>query len=297
MKIGITDIGANTVRINIYEGCATAGYNLLRTEKEVAALAGHVKGGCLTPAGYRRLRAVVRRAQDLCKQMSVKRCHIFATASLRQVTNRAEILEAVYRETGMRIDVLSTEEEALSGFYAVVPHLAEKDGIHVDIGGGSTELTRFKDAEPDSTWGIPYGSLNLFEAFVAEILPDGVEAERIRKTIRRHLPTNPSPTGYATGIGGTIRVSGEIIGRASGLADRRLIARSDLTHFLTRVAARDRTAVHGILRYRPERIHTLIPGLLILDEILAAYGCTRFHVMNTGVREGYLIRTEGAYHG
>lgn len=46
----------------------------------------------------------------------------------------------------------------------------------------------------------------------------------------------------------------------------------------------------SLLRVKPERVHTLLPGLAIQSAVMDALGCDRVRVYETGVREGYLLK-------
>ena len=52
----------------------------------------------------------------------------------------------------------------------------------------------------------------------------------------------------------------------------------------------EKKTLRKILQVTPDRIHTLIPGMLILDTICEKYGCRRILMSSFGVREGYLYK-------
>ena len=138
----------------------------------------------------------------------------------------------------------------------------------------------------------PLGSLSLFSRFVSGLHPTKGERKAIRaqveKQLRRHQP-DLLPAAHACGVGGTARaackVADLLFRRPEGT--RTLTAR-ELRELLGRLKEPDRDDLHLLLKAAPDRIHTLIPGLIVLDTLARAYGLEELTVSPYGVREGYL---------
>ena len=68
-----------------------------------------------------------------------------ATAAVRQASNNEQIIQMMEQESGLNVTILSEEEEAYFGFLAVVNSMDTPSAVTIDIGGGSTEITLFKN--------------------------------------------------------------------------------------------------------------------------------------------------------
>ena len=80
----------------------------------------------------------------LCKVHEVTTVRAVATAAVRNAANTAEIVRILQEQTGLHIEVLSGSEEARYGYLGVINTMDIRDGLIIDIGGGSTEVTCFK---------------------------------------------------------------------------------------------------------------------------------------------------------
>ncbi|MGN0982370.1 MAG: hypothetical protein ACI4O0_05725, partial [Candidatus Limivicinus sp.] len=92
-------------------------------------------------------------------------------------------------------------------------------------------------------------------------------------------------------VGGTARAALRLSQKLFGLPDScRTITRSQFDTLAQRLCKSDQDAAQLILRYAPERIHTLVPGILVLQYILKQYQVSELTVSRYGAREGYLRR-------
>ena len=86
------------------------------------------------------------------------------------------MLQAIQEASGFSVRVLSGQEEATFDYYGAIQSAPPDSGLLADVGGGSTELVQFRDREVICADSIAIGSLNLYNRFVAGILPTRAEA-------------------------------------------------------------------------------------------------------------------------
>ena len=140
----VIDIGSNTIRLAVYR-VDGEGITPILNNKYTAGLAAYVgKDGSMAPEGIERLVDVMGKFRAALDLLPDCRCFPFATASLRNITNRDEVVERVREATGFEIRVLSGYEEAMLDYRGAVRSLPGEQGLLVDVGGGSTELVFFK---------------------------------------------------------------------------------------------------------------------------------------------------------
>lgn len=292
MKYALIDMGSNSIRLTVYD-IDQLNFKILFKGKVMAGLAGYVKDGALTPDGIDCACQALLQFQHTLKLLQIHNLAVFATASLRNISNTDQAVRKIRLVTGIQVEVLSGELEAEYGFSGACSDVAIRDGLFADIGGASTELVLSKDSTIQNAYSIPVGSLKLYRNCVKKILP-GKEAQRqIRETILQtfdnsgatHIPAQE----HMVCVGGTARAALRLCRKLYDLPDHcRCFSHEQLTALATYLCKGDKKSTDLILRYEPERIHTLIPGILILSYLADRYKVKDITVSHYGVREGYL---------
>ncbi|MDO5734636.1 MAG: hypothetical protein Q4P08_05870 [Eubacteriales bacterium] len=294
MNVAIIDIGSNTIRLNLYQ-VKDGDYNLLLTKKHTVGLASYVKDKRLSRKGINRLADILKRLKKLLSNVKVDKSYVFATASLRNVTNGSEVAELMQTITGLKIEIVSEAEEARLGNLAIRHNYGKTEGMTVDIGGGSTEIVAFNGDEVEMI-PINEGSLSLHLNYVKGIFPSNKERKRMRKAIREIIPEIPTDD-MLLAIGGTARAAGKII--AELYAQRKEeYNTAQLREVIKRLVDQESEAVQALLRVAPERVHTIVPGMIMLKEIAKKHEAKTIFVFTEGVREGFLIdKMQGELNG
>ena len=102
MMCGIVDLGSNTIRLSIYQ-YEGEHFRLLLNKKTMAGLAGYVQDGALSDGGILVACRVLSSYRALLSNFSVSEMHVFATASLRNISNTGEAVEAIRDVTGVTV--------------------------------------------------------------------------------------------------------------------------------------------------------------------------------------------------
>lgn len=298
-RYGIIDVGSNTIRLCIFEvtprgkGSEPPHISTLLNDKVMAGLASYVQDGAMSAGGIDR---AIEAIGDHLKNASYFQCRevrVFATACLRNVSNSKEAVAAIEQGTGAKIDLLPGEMEAHLGFRGASLDVPMQQGVLIDIGGGSVEMTRIQDGADASGISLPQGSLSSFSQYVHGLVPTPDEMERISAAFRALLAEHPAEeyrTDRLYGIGGSVRSAMKVYGDLFNDGER--LGYLEPAHIDTMLDAyrHDGAAfAHGALHTVPDRVHTFIPGCLLLREIFAVTGAPRLEVAKKGVREGYLI--------
>ena len=292
MIYGIADVGSNTVRLSIYK-CEGGEIRLLMNRKVMAGLAGYVRHGALTPEGIEVACQTLQGYRSLMDNLELPDLRVFATASLRNISNTEEAVGAVMAATGLKVDVLSGREEAELSFRGAIQNAGLYTGLLADLGGGSTELVSYRSRAIQTACSLSVGSLSLFSKYVSKLHPTKEERRAIRRAVEEQLeqfvPQHP-PARHICGVGGTVRAACKV---ANAMFDRpagdRSLDRDELKEMLQRLKKPGRDELRLLLKTVPDRIHTIIPGLLALDTIAKAYGAQTITASACGVREGYLL--------
>jgi exopolyphosphatase/guanosine-5'-triphosphate,3'-diphosphate pyrophosphatase len=174
-RVGVIDVGSNSVRLVVFDGAARSPayfYN----EKVMAALgAGLRETGRLNPEGRRRALAAMKRFALIARAMKVAPLLTVATAAVREAEDGAEFQAEVEGATGLRLRVIDGEEEARLSAQGVLLGWPEADGIICDIGGSSMELAEVGGGKVGRRLSTPLGPFRL----------QGLEGGR--KGLRKHV--------------------------------------------------------------------------------------------------------------
>lgn len=141
-RVGVVDVGSNSVRMVVFDGAARSPayfYN----EKIMCGLGkGLAETGRLNPEGKERALAALKRFSLLAEGMGAAPLTVVATAATREAVDGPDFQAMVARETGLKLHVIDGDEEARLSAQGVLLGWPEARGIVCDIGGNSMELAR-----------------------------------------------------------------------------------------------------------------------------------------------------------
>lgn len=278
--------------MSVYRILAEGNYELLFSKKEMAGLVNYISDGVLSCEGIQRACSVLLKFRELLGQFRIKEMHVFATASLRNIRNTEEAVRTIRQLAGVEVEVLSGNLEAELGYYGALRTLELKDGALFDIGGGSTEIVEVREGKILSAQSLPIGSLNLFNRCVSKIWPKREELNAMKKVIKEILSDAELPTVKSEcvcAVGGTARAMLKIANTwYERLDTERRLTPKELHHLTKTLQKQDTRARRLVLNACPDRIHTILPGALLMDTVCRCLCKKELYVSLSGVREGYL---------
>ena len=138
--IAVIDVGSNSVRLVVFESAERAPAYYFN-EKVACGLGAEIsRTGRLDPRGRQRAIATLTRFAALADRMRVGGLDAVATAAVREAEDGADFCKAVHRATGLRLRVISGEEEARLSALGVLLAEPDAEGLVVDMGGASMEI-------------------------------------------------------------------------------------------------------------------------------------------------------------
>lgn len=294
MKYSIIDIGSNSMRLTLYESDKDT-FKILFREKVMAGLAGYVEDGILSTEGIACACYGLLTFKHMLDSLGLPEPHVFATASLRNIANSVSALNEIKNVTGFIIEVLSGREEALLGYAGAMKELSITEGAFIDIGGASTELVTFDNSKPIESVSFNVGSLSLYKNCVKHIIPGAGSQKHINKVIKEEIDdTGMLPKEKHSpiiGVGGTSRAVMKLSRKVFGLSESCSHITAEQLEALCGILFKgDKAAANLILKLEADRIHTMIPGIMILHHIFTAFNADELIVSKYGVREGYLCQ-------
>lgn len=304
-KYAIVDIGANSVRMMIYDiDRETGSFSRVYSARNLLGLAAYKEGSALSADGAGKLTAIIRDYLARANSYPCDKFSAFATASLRGLSNAPQLISQIKKRFGVEIEIISGEEEAAYDFEAIRYRFgaeAFERGTVIDMGGGSTELIHFSGEHADSLVSMPLGCVMLGKNFIPDIkkypFPDGAGARAIKDYTREVLFKNPSFEGAGENvylIGGTGRALAKLHTAVSGKDVKNLDGYTFCARDISEVRAfAENDIAQGapfIKKNLSDRVSTIMPGILAYEEIFRFLGTKCATVCSSGVREGYLLR-------
>jgi len=298
---GVIDLGSNSVRLCVYEvkddgktAYVKKDFRSLLNNKVMAGLSAHVENEIFTRPGINRAVDVLRGHNKRLKYFDCTRVEVFATAVLRNCVNSQQVIREIEEATGFSINLLAEEEEAHLGFVGAASGTELTRGTLIDIGGGSTDLTRVDQGKDSSPVSIPQGSLSSYARHVKGILPTDKELGAITKSFVKKLQRLQNHDDYHCktfyGIGGSVRAAAKLYAELFSTEERpNILTRTQLKLMIDACRNDPNFFAHTALKAAPERIHTIVPGCLIAASLMDEFEGESLVLCSNGLREGYLI--------
>lgn len=169
MRLGVLDVGSNTVHLQVVDTHLGARPNPTFNYKEELRLTEYLQNdNMISDEGIGLLEATLRRAIKEAQLVGVEELLPFATSALREADNGEEIISTINRELEIDLQVLTGEDEAKLTFLATRRWFGWSSGrlLVVDIGGGSLEIAAGADEAPEAAVSLPLGAGRLTKNFL-----------------------------------------------------------------------------------------------------------------------------------
>ncbi len=299
MRIAAIDIGTNSIHMVIAEATRGDGFAVLDREREVVQVGrGSFLDGRLRGVAMKRTAAALRRFVQLARRHSVERILCTATAAVREARNGGEFLKLARRESGVSPRVIPSEEEGRLIHLAVQAalRLGDEPALIVDIGGGSAQLVHVKGAELLRVAGVPLGALRLTETLLDRDPPSERDLVALRRHVRKSLRTalasfsGPAPKSMF-GSSGSIHALAQLAhqqdhGRALPQVNGHVLTLASLARLNRRLERMPRAQRERLPGIDAARAEILIPGAIVLEQVLRLSGLRSITLSDYGVREG-----------
>jgi exopolyphosphatase/guanosine-5'-triphosphate,3'-diphosphate pyrophosphatase len=163
-RVGIIDVGSNSIRLVVYERASRAPLPVFN-EKVLCGLArGLDATGRLNPEGVEMALANIDRFTTLAHNMKVTSLDLLATAAVRDAADGADFMRELERRPGIKAHIVSGRDEARFSGLGVICGMPDASGVMGDLGGGSLELVALADGELGESSTLPVGPLRLMSS-------------------------------------------------------------------------------------------------------------------------------------
>ena len=186
MRLGVLDVGSNTVHLQVVDTSPGARPNPTFNYKEELRLTQYInEDNLVSDEGIEKLRGAIKRAIEQSASVQTKELLPFATSALREASNGEKIISSINKDFHIDLQVLSGEEEAKLTFLAARRWFGWSSGrlLVIDIGGGSLEMAAGVDESPEIATSLPLGAGRLTKDF----LKGDPYTDKSLRTLRDHI--------------------------------------------------------------------------------------------------------------
>jgi exopolyphosphatase/guanosine-5'-triphosphate,3'-diphosphate pyrophosphatase len=302
VRLAVLDVGSNTVHLLVVDAHEGARPLPAHSDKSELRLAEHLTDdGHIDDAGRDRLVECVRQALEVAEDRGTEDLVAFATSAIREARNGPEVLDAVRKETGVDLEVLSGEDEARLTFLAVRRWFGWSSGrlLVMDIGGGSLEMAEGIDEMPDVLASLPLGAGRLTRMMLPGDPPAAKDVKALRKHVRtevarrlRPFETHPDPD-HVVATSKTFKQLARLAGApptTEGERVPRLLSLADLQSWVPRLAEMtyaQRAALPGVSEGRAPQ---LLAGAVVAEAVMSLLDVAEVQVCPWALREGIILR-------
>jgi exopolyphosphatase / guanosine-5'-triphosphate,3'-diphosphate pyrophosphatase len=300
MRLGVLDVGSNTVHLLVVDAHQGAHPWPAYSEKAELRLAERIGAdGKLSRAGADALVEAAAKARDAAASHETEDFLAFATSAVRDATNSAAVLRRVRDETGVDLQVLSGEAEAIMTFLAVRRWFGWSAGrlLVLDIGGGSLEIASGIDEEPDVALSLPLGAGRLTRERLRGDPPPAVQVERlceyVDEQVGKAVGKLPEEWDRAVATSKTFRTLARLAGAAPSSAGPRASRRLTLTGlqqvlaFIRRIPSAALAEMEGVSAGRSRQ---LLAGAVVAEATMRKLGIDSIDLCPWALREGVILR-------
>ncbi|MGV6840546.1 MAG: Ppx/GppA family phosphatase [Planktomarina sp.] len=287
-RVGVIDVGSNSVRMVVFDGAARSPayfYN----EKIMCGLgAGLRESGVLNPEGRVRALAAMHRFAALCKAMDVQHLTAVATAAVRDASDGPDFATQVETETGIKLWIVDGKEEARLAAQGVLLGRPGYYGLVCDIGGASMELAEIAGGQVGKRITSPLGPLKL-QALAEN--PDDLRSF-IRKTVTDLAGYMGPQSNRLFLVGGSWRAIAKIDMQRRGyplhvLHEYRMTAK-DICATADMIATSDPEKLRQNAGVASARMALVPLAVQVLQEVVRQFDPVDIAVSSYGLREGVL---------
>jgi exopolyphosphatase/guanosine-5'-triphosphate,3'-diphosphate pyrophosphatase len=284
MKFAAIDIGSNAARLQISSVLEDEGVISFKRVEYVrfALRLGHdvFIDGAISPESEVRIFKLLQAYKLLMELHEVQDYSICATSAMREAVNAAEIITRINKILEMKINVIDGAREAELINDVVVQSLhPQKNYLHIDVGGGSTELNIYCNREKLASKSFKIGSVRLLEGKEKES-----DWDKMKQWIRSQIVSMDGPI-YAVGTGGNIS---KLYNISSEVNESKTMTMDELKKIAAYVSSFTfEERVHK-LRLNTDRADVIVPASSIYLAAMECAGCPSIFVPDLGLKDGIL---------
>ena len=298
MRLGVLDVGSNTVHLQVVDTSPGARPNPTFKYKEELRLTQYLTNdNLISDEGVEKLRGSIKRAIEQSISVQTQELLPFATSAIREANNGEQIINSINKDFHIDLQVLSGEEEAKLTFLAARRWFGWSSGrlLVIDIGGGSLEMAAGVDEAPEVAASLPLGAARLTKDF---LLGDPYTDKSIR-SLRDHIENKleqilPSLVKYqetdrSIATSKTLRTLARLSGDWFGGSGKNITAEAirKISAKLSEMDEASRAKLPGVSENRASQI---VAGAFVAESVMRNLDIKELEICPWALREGVVLK-------
>ncbi len=284
MKFAAIDIGSNAARLQISSVLDNEGMISFKRVEYVrfALRLGHdvFTDGSISPESEVRIFKLMHAYKLLMDLHEVQDYSICATSAMREASNSSEIITRVHKILDMKIHLIDGTREAELINDVVVKSLnPKKNYLHIDVGGGSTELNFYRNQEKFATKSFKIGSVRLLEG-----KEKAGDWDKMQNWISQQKSLIKGPV-HAVGTGGNIS---KLYNLSTQVDEQKTMDFTELKRVADFVGSFTYEERVNKLRLNTDRADVIVPAASIYLTAMDLAGCETIFVPDLGLKDGII---------
>ncbi len=293
--VAVIDIGSNSGRVVVYEILPEGHLRILASSRASLRLVSDLKeDNTLSDQAINRTLDALADFHALAVGSGARKTLAVATSAIRDAANGPALLTRVRRELGLRLRIISGQEEAHYGALGALRGLPVESGVMFDLGGGSLQITLYRNRRIGREWSFPLGALRLSDTFLSADPPSDRDQRRLAAHVRKVLREIPLPSlgdrGCLVGTGGTVRNLAKIDLRSRSYPLPRLhgyrLERERVEEMVELLSSRRQDRLASVPGLNDDRVDSIVGGALATSTLMKILEADHLQVSGQGVREG-----------
>jgi exopolyphosphatase/guanosine-5'-triphosphate,3'-diphosphate pyrophosphatase len=283
VKLAAVDIGSNAIRFQV-SSVLDRGPRILFKKLEYIRFPlrlGHDVFGTnrISQRSIEKFKKLMRAYKILIELYEVDDFMFCATSAMRESENGEQLVREVYEELGLTIQIIDGQQEAQLINRAIHSYLTDKTYLHIDVGGGSTELNLYTRGHKIKTRSFKIGSVRVLEHHDSPIMWSDME-----KWIKDNVKEEYGPV-MAVGTGGNISKLFELSQVEAGktLSLRKL---KEIKKMVEGNSIEDRIYK---LQMNPDRADVIVPASDIYIKVMEWARSKSIFVPEVGLKDGMML--------
>lgn len=298
-KIGIIDLGSNSARLVIVEVLGDGHFMVVDQLKESVRLGQDMeRDGFLKPQRISETIKTLKMFRKLCDAHGIERIVAVATAAVRRAKNQRSFLEEVATSCGIKLKVLSAEEEAMYVYRGIINTMDIPKGLILEVSGGSTKIIYYNRRNLLNFATLPFGAITLTELYANDAITQEEKVAKIEEFFTEQLKNlewlkEIDPETQLILVGGSFRSLGRIskIVRKSPypIVHNFVMPVEDFDGIYSKLKNMDLNKTKRIKGVSSARADILPSALAVVNTFRNYCGFTELVIAGGGLREGIMF--------
>ena len=280
-KVATIDIGSNAIRLLISNVFQING-SIFHTKNSLHRVPVRLGQDSFTNnqidnSNKNKLINTIRSFKFLFVVNEINEYLAYATSAMRNASNGEEILDNIYKETNIKIEIISGKKESeIVASNDISDHIGDSPNYcFIDVGGGSTEVIIYKNHKLYKSKSFEIGGVRLLNDLVMEsswadfqswLLENALEIKKIK----------------LIGVGGNINK----IYKLSGVKLGKALSKSKFNFTLKKLKKMSTKKMLSDLKLNPDRVDVIVPAGNIYYFLMETLGIQKIYVPKIGLADG-----------